>query len=81
MEIYDAAERSYPRRPDPAPASYPDPLSDMMGRMRRVIQGVGWLGLGMLRENIIEPQLGYVLRHFISNLQDGRGCAHELVVI
>ena len=35
----------------------------------------------MPRENIIEPQLGYALRHLISNLQEGRSCAHGLVGI
>ncbi len=62
-------------------ASYPPPLRTMMERMRRVIEGVGWLGIGLPRENIIEPQLGYALRYLISNLQKGRGCAHGLVGI
>ncbi|NQT18332.1 MAG: hypothetical protein HQ592_01415 [Planctomycetes bacterium] len=49
--------------------------------MRKVIAGVGWLGIGLPRENIIEPQLGYALRHLIMNLQEGRGCGHGLVGI
>jgi len=46
-----------------------------------VTGGGGWLGIGMPRENIIEPQLGYALRHLVSNLQKGKGCAHGLVGI
>jgi len=49
--------------------------------MRSVIEGIGSLDIGMPRENIIEPQLGYALRHLISNLQEGRGCAHGLAGI
>jgi len=81
VEIYDAQERQYSRQPDPVPASYPSPLRDMMLRMTRVIEGVGWLGLGMPRENIIEPQLGYALRNMMSQLQQGKGCAHGLIGI
>ena len=81
VEIYDAQQRQYSRQPDPVPASYPSPLRDMMLRMTRVIEGVGWLGLGMPRENIIEPQLGYALRNMMSQLQQGKGCAHGLIGI
>ena len=51
----------------------------MMERMRLVVEGVGWLGLGLPRENIIEPQLGYALRSLEMKLQQGLGCAHGLV--
>jgi hypothetical protein len=50
----------------------------MIKRMRKVVEGVGWLGIGLPRENIIEPQLGYALRHLAMNLQQGQGCAHGL---
>jgi len=52
-----------------------------MERMMRVVEGVGWLGIGLPRENIIEPQLGYALRHLVTGLQQGQGCAHGLVGI
>ena len=81
VEIYNEQDRQYSRQPDPVPASYPDPLRDMMLRMTRVIEGVGWLGLGMPRENIIEPQLGYALRNMMSQIQEGKGCAHGLIGI
>jgi hypothetical protein len=63
------------------PATYPPALREMMGRMRRVVEGVGWLGIGLPRENIIEPQLGYALRHLVTSLQQGQGAAHSLVGI
>ena len=44
--------------------------------MKLVVEGVGWLGLGLPRENIIEPQLGYALRFLMMKLQKGQGCAH-----
>ena len=53
----------------------------MMERMKLVVGGVGWLVLGLPRENIIEPQLGYALRYLVTNLQRGQGCAHGLVGI
>ena len=81
LDAYDEHKREFTRDPDPVPATYPDPLRDMMERMKRVVSGVGWMGFGMPRENVIEPQLGYALRYLISNLQQGKGCAHGLVGI
>ncbi|KPK50517.1 MAG: hypothetical protein AMK72_02050 [Planctomycetes bacterium SM23_25] len=81
LESYDEPTAGFGQDPPPVPASYPPVLRDMMHRMRRVVEGVGWLGIGLPRENIIEPQLGYALRHLITNLQQGRGCGHGLVGI
>jgi hypothetical protein len=53
----------------------------MMGRMRVLCEGVGWLSYGLPRENIIEPQLGYALRNLIMELQQGQGAAHGLVCV
>ena len=53
----------------------------MMERMRKVVDGVGWLGIGLPRDNIIEPQLGYALRHLVTELQQGQGCAHGFIGI
>jgi hypothetical protein len=49
--------------------------------MRLVVEGVGWLGIGLPRENIIEPQLGYALRYLEMKLQKGLGCGHGFVGI
>ena len=79
MESYDEERREFTMPLQATPASYPPALREMMERMRLVIEGVGWLGIGLPRENIIEPQLGYALRYLVTNLQRGQGCAHGLV--
>lgn len=76
MESYDNTAKAFPSELPPIPASYPAPLREAMDKMRRVIEGVGWLRYGLPRENIIEPQLGYALRHMMSQLQPGLGCGH-----
>jgi hypothetical protein len=81
LEEYDVDERTLRADQEPIPASYPPALRDMMDRMRLVVQGIGWLGYGLPRENIIEPQLGYGLRYLMANLQKGQGAAHGLVGI
>jgi len=78
---YDEKQRLFDPDPLAIPSSYPPALREMMERMRQVIDGVGWLGIGLPRENIIEPQLGYALRYLVTNLQQGQGCAHGLVGI
>lgn len=81
ITIYDEWQRCFSDKLPEIPASYPAPLRDMMERMKLVVEGVGWLGLGLPRENIIEPQLGYALRYLMMSLQQGQGCAHGLVGI
>lgn len=81
MESYDEEQQDFPSDLPTIPASYPSPLREMMDRMRRVVEGVGWLDIGLPRENVIEPQLGYALRYLAMNLQQGQGCAHGLVGI
>jgi SAM-dependent methyltransferase len=76
---YDEQEAQFHAEVPSIPATYPKPLRETMERMRRVVEGVGWLTTGLPRENIIEPQLGYALRHLEINLQEGQGCAHGLV--
>jgi len=78
LETYNEEQQDFSSEPPSMPASYPAPLREMMERMRKVIKGVGWLGIGLPRENIIEPQLGYALRHLAMNLQQGQSCAHGL---
>ena len=81
LQRYDEAAGRWREDPPAIPASYPPALRDMMDRMRRVVEGVGWMGVGLPRENVIEPQLGYALRYLIANLQRGLGAAHGLVGI
>ncbi|MFW6162179.1 MAG: class I SAM-dependent methyltransferase [Planctomycetota bacterium] len=81
LAAYDGESEQFVEKLPAVPASYPKALRDMMERMRHVIEGVGWLNVGLPRENIIEPQLGYALRHLAMGLQQGQGCAHGLVGI
>lgn len=81
LHLYDERDRRFTAEPPPVPASYPPPLREVMERMKQVVQGVGWLETGLPRENIIEPQIGYSLRHLAMSLQQGLGCAHGLVGI
>lgn len=81
MRNYDVQKRAFSSEQPPVPASYPPALRETMERMKLVVEGVGWLGLGLPRENIIEPQLGYALRYLEMKLQQGLGCAHGLVGI
>ena len=81
ITIYDEQARQFSEKTPDIPASYPPALREMMERMKLVVEGVGWLGLGLPRENIIEPQLGYALRYLIMKLQHGQGCAHSLAGI
>lgn len=81
LEVYNEDKRKFEPELDEVPASYPPILRDMMERLKLVVNGVGWLGYGLPRENIIEPQLGYALRYLVSNLQRGQGCGHGLVGI
>lgn len=47
----------------------------------RIIDGVGWIDIGDVRANVIEPQLAYCLRRMQHKLQEGRGCGHGLVAV
>jgi hypothetical protein len=79
LQLYDESDQRFTAEPSPIPGSYPPVLGNMMRRMRRVVEGVGWLETGLPRENIIEPQLGYALRQLVMELQQGLGCGHGLV--
>ena len=79
LQLYIELDQKFSTEPSPVPASYPPVLNNMMRRMRRVVEGVGWLETGLPRENIIEPQLGYALRELVMELQQGLGCGHGLV--
>jgi len=81
LEVYNEKNQDFSFSSSPIPASYPQPLRDMMKRMKKVVEGVGWLGTGLPRENIIEPQLAYALRYLVTHLQRGQGYGHGLVGI
>ncbi len=81
LDRYDERSRTFSGPiPDP-PAACPEPLRHMLERVQRVVEGTGWYGMGLPRENIIEPQLGFALRHLVGALQQGLGCGHGFVGI
>jgi len=81
LTLYDEESRQYTDALPEPPAACPKPVREMLERMKRVVEGAGWYGMGLPRENIIEPQLGYALRHVVTKLQQGQGCGHGLVGI
>ncbi len=60
---------------------FPNDLRYLLKRMHRVVDSVGWIDIGLTRENLIEPQLGYTLRNMVVELQQGIGCGHGLCAI
>ena len=81
LKLYEEDRREFAGPLPTPPAACPDVVLDTLERMRRVVEGTGWYGRGLPRENIIEPQLGYALRHIVTGLQQGQGCGHGLVCI
>jgi hypothetical protein len=81
VEAYDEEQEDFSTDLPRPPASYPPILRQQMKKMKRVVEGVGWIKAGLPRENVIEPQLGYALRQLVMTLQQGQGCAHGLVGI
>ncbi len=81
LHIYDVESRGFPEPPPQPPNTCPEPLLETIYRMRKVVEGTGWYRMGLPRENIIEPQLGYALRYLVTELQNGQGCGHGLVAI
>jgi SAM-dependent methyltransferase len=66
------------RRP---PEEYPDPVQGAIRTIRNVIGNVQWFRMGDPRANVVEPQLGYILRNLEMDLQQGLGAAHGLLAI
>jgi len=81
LKSFDEESREYTKPLPTPPPACPEPVLDMLDRMKRVVEGTGWYGMGLPRENIIEPQLGYALRHVVTQLQQGQGCGHGLIGI
>lgn len=81
LECCDTQRRRFVSAPPVPDGALPSVAWNMMEHMRRIVEGVGCLDVGLPRENIIEPQLGYALRNLVANLQQGQGCTHGLVGI
>jgi len=60
---------------------YPEPVQEAVRTIRNVVGNCQWFRMGDPRANIVEPQLGYVLRNLEMDLQQGLGCGHGLLAI
>jgi SAM-dependent methyltransferase len=63
----------------PPPEGLPAPVRDAIRTIRDVVRNVKWFRMGDPQANVIEPQLGYVLRNLEVDLQQGLGAAHGLL--
>ncbi len=81
LDSYVPSERTFSKELTKPPAACPAVVVETLDRMKRVVEGTGWYGMGLPRENVIEPQLGYALRYVVSHLQQGQGCGHGHVGI
>lgn len=79
LRLYEEGLREFSTALPEPPAACPEPVREMVERMTEVVRGTGWYGMGLPRENIIEPQLGYALRHIVTHLEEGQSCGHGLV--
>lgn len=58
---------------------FPAAVQVALMSMDRVVDSVAWMRFGDARANIIEPQIGYLLRYLENNLQRGMGAGHGLL--
>lgn len=58
---------------------YPEAVQQSIRTIRDVVRNVKWFRMGDPLANIVEPQLGYVLRNLESDLQQGLGAAHGVL--
>jgi hypothetical protein len=58
-----------------------EPRSKYEDKIREIIDNKAWVENSNPRTNIIEPQLGYLLRNMEMDLQEGIGASHGLIAI
>lgn len=63
------------------PKDYPGPVQEAIKTIRDVVRNVKWFRMGDPRANVVEPQLGYILRNLEMDLQQGLGAAHGLLAV
>ena len=68
-------------QPPEIPAEYPDVLTEAIHTIRDVIRNLKWFRMGDPLANIVEPQLGYILRNLEQGLQNGLGAGHGLLAV
>jgi SAM-dependent methyltransferase len=65
----------------PPPDDYPATVREYISTIRDVVRNVRWFRMGDPRANVIEPQLGYILRNLEMDFQQGLGTGHGLLAI
>ncbi|MBN1422305.1 MAG: class I SAM-dependent methyltransferase [Planctomycetes bacterium] len=65
----------------PPAEDFPDSVQDAIRTIRNVVRNIKWFRMGDPRANVVEPQLGYILRNLEMDLQPGLGVGHGLVAI
>ncbi len=63
------------------PEEFPEPVRESIRTIRNVIRNIQWFRMGDPRANVLEPQLGYILRNLEMDLQRGLGAAHGLLAV
>lgn len=66
---------------EPPPDTYPPAVQDSIRTIRNVIRNIKWFRMGDPRANVVEPQLGYILRNLEMDLQRGWGTSHGLLAV
>ena len=78
MEALRNWENAEMLKEDPSD-EYPEIIQQSVRTIRDVVRNVKWFRMGDPLANIVEPQLGYVLRNLETDLQQGLGAAHGLL--
>jgi SAM-dependent methyltransferase len=58
---------------------YPKVVRESIRTIRDVVRNLHWFRMGDPRANVVEPQLGYILRNLEIDFQQGMGAAHGLL--
>ena len=66
---------------EPPPDTYPPPVQESIRTIRNVVRNIKWFRMGDPRANVVEPQLGYILRNLEMDLQQGLGASHGLLAV
>ena len=80
MEALKYADDHEKLREEPS-EEYPEAVQDAIRTIRDVVRNVRWFRMGDPLANIVEPQLGYILRNLENDMQEGLGAAHGVLGI
>lgn len=66
---------------EPPADHYPPAVQESIRTIRNVVRNIKWFRMGEPRANVVEPQLGYILRNLEMDLQQGLGASHGLLAV